>query len=387
MRPNRDPPVGDNIKRKKSICDYSGSSLFDSQADMKYGDIKIANSNYDKYTSMEEDDTELDSKLAEAARQCLLEYKKREEIEKQLGLSFSDNDASSHELGHNLSLDTKRPSFGEEKAQINKDELQTDVDDDDGDDEKEDNLTNSSVSSFEEEENTTSDQYTNVGGKQMSSEQERVSDQNMMILHETAGDDAEPADPLPPLPGFWITLFEFLTCAIVNICATTSTKTDITGTLEYEIPLHSVQDIDDNIGDWGNADTEQESLKPTRIAKAINFSSKRLDEPNAGIALYDEVKLRQEVHTVEIPDEYFDFDDEANDICEELSYVQPRGVPEAVVVKPKKMDDVSVLEDNSVDDTVTEARSIHAWSLSPRRKRRLKAKARASVHKESAAKS
>lgn len=193
---------------------------------------------------------------------------------------------------------------------------------------------------------------------------------------------------LPPqLPGFWTTLLEFLgSIASTDLCSGShSIPNQNPSILKYEMPLLSIQDAlleaENNIDAWGKGDTDQESLKPRKIRKALNFSSKRLDKNNPLIALYDEQKLRQDVLKVEVnPEELPNNDilEEAEDYydeCFEASTIMREvPVPEAVVVQ-KKVDDVSVLEDNSIASFATQ--SIHAWSLSPQRKRRLRARARA----------
>lgn len=190
---------------------------------------------------------------------------------------------------------------------------------------------------------------------------------------------------------------DFLTCKVLTACDPPSSVNDNhssllqhstkTKVLQYEMPLQSVHyQVDEDIQAWGlrNSSRGHESTEPSKIAKAINFSSNRLDNKNAAIALYDEKKLRQEVHAVEIPEEIFFKEDAsgAKQHDDEFAYLQRRGVPEAIVVKQEGMGVTSMLEDSSTESlaAVEEPRikTINkAWSLSPRRKRRLKARARA----------
>jgi len=221
-----------------------------------------------------------------------------------------------------------------------------------------------------------------------------------------------PPSPHVLVSGFFCTLVEFLTCSATSggemlIEATKGTSPPLlppplpltpessegtpppTPKLRYEMPLQSVQD-DDNIYSWGMGSTsrEQESASPNNIARAINFSSKRLDEEKRGIALYDRNDIRHAVQRVEVAEEYDDYenydDDDDDDDDEEdrdeaqdeFSYGQYEDVPQAIIVKPKKVDDVSILDITSID-SLEDLRNKQAWSLSPRRKRRLRALAKA----------
>ena len=198
---------------------------------------------------------------------------------------------------------------------------------------------------------------------------------------------------------------DFLTCKILTACdpppppdndshssllqQNYSVKTKV---FRYEMPLQSVHyQVDEDIRAWGlrNNSREHESTAPSKIAQAINFSSNRLDNKNPAIALYDEKKLRQEVHEVEIPDEYFLAEDSsgAKQYDHDFSYLQRRGVPEAIVIVKQEqgIDVTSMLEDSSTEslpavEEEPRIKSVNkAWSLSPRRRRRLKARARAAV--------
>jgi hypothetical protein len=180
------------------------------------------------------------------------------------------------------------------------------------------------------------------------------------------------------LAGFFVTLADFLasvtyrpfSSVLGNACTNPSAETTTT---KYEVPLQSIdlKDIDD-FGSWDRA-----SMKPTRIADAVNFSSNRLDAQNRLIALYDEARLRQEPHEVIIPEDHFDVDDEYEDYEYSSAEESRDDVPEAIVLNPKKVDDISVLGDTSIYTEDMSKYSVRAWSLSPRRKRRLKAAARA----------
>jgi hypothetical protein len=383
---SRDPPAYNaNATRRKSICDYTSESLFDSATELKF------DKHYDKYSSMEEDistidettnidfvETELlDPKLLEEARQCMLHYRAKASVERQLGVK----------------LGPPGNSFGEE-AQETVDAMMR---------QNCPGATNTAEVITTESRDPANDYQANYGKYNqpemlhvtvecISAEhadtkaQKRVAKEegttstvlnNLMVLPDAVEEDsgATQHHTRETLPGFWIHFFEFLTCALTGICIRSHGQSDIVGILEYEMPLQSVQDADD-IGAWGLSDAEQASLQPRKFAKDIDFSSKRIDEGNACIALYDEVKLKQEVHTVEIPEEYFDYDEAADGVCEDLSFLESRGVPDAVVLEPKKADDVSVLEDDSVAESIS-TRKIRAWSLSPRRKRMLEEKAKA----------
>ena len=177
---------------------------------------------------------------------------------------------------------------------------------------------------------------------------------------------------------------DFLTCRILTVCTQSDRQSsEEASAIKYEMPLQSVQHVDET-GAWGARNAEQESTKPSKIARAINFSSNRLDNEHDAIALYDENRLRQEVQEVEIPEEYLEdaFDAANNEVYEEFSFLQAHRVPDAIIVKPTTIDDVSILEDSSIDSlgdpcNNEDPRNNKAWSLSPRRKRLLKARARA----------
>lgn len=191
--------------------------------------------------------------------------------------------------------------------------------------------------------------------------------------------------------GFFLGLIEFLasftivpiSTALSEVCSAPNVDKAVSQK-QYEMPLKSINDLDElDIKRWGPKDETQKPRKIAGIAKAINFSSSRIDDKNpASLTLYDENKLKQEEYKVHLSEEYYDvIDIEAYDNYDESIESERRNVPDAVIVKPNKVDDVSVLEDNSVYTSDFEKQSIKAWSLSPRRKRRLRARARAVAKK------
>jgi len=200
---------------------------------------------------------------------------------------------------------------------------------------------------------------------------------------------------------------DFLTCRALRVCNGSDTYHHESSVMKYEIPLQSIpatMDEEETIGGWQTRmkrQVDESSTKPSKkIAQAVDFSSKRLlDNKNAAVmTLFDEgnvpvpdidippsfIERRSPVlttnkHFIATTHEHDRQNDEADDSFDFL-LSQHGFVPQAIVVKSnfKSRDDVSVLED-SVFETLAQdqSRDNQAWSLSPRRKRRLKARARA----------
>lgn len=184
--------------------------------------------------------------------------------------------------------------------------------------------------------------------------------------------------------GFFIGLVEFLasvtvtplSTALGSLCSSSQVDDELSKK-KYDLPLMSVKDNDD-VDAW---DIQRQKRRKTNqisgFAKAIRFSSNRIDGENAAIALYDKDKLKQEEYKVNLPGQYFD----VIEVEDEEASIALDDVPAAVIVKPNKTDDISVLEDHSVyafkKPVPGDQTTIKAWSLSPRRQRLLRTHAKA----------